>query len=91
MAEAGFEEAFGQTEAGKGTFAPYLSLSVSSGVNTDPRVEYRLGHRAGWRGMSGMWPQPQVSEDFLNDVGLVDKGNLCGAPHKSPYVKRLIM
>ncbi len=57
LAHTGFEEAFGQTGAGKGTFVPYLSLSVLSGVNTDPREEYRLGHRAGWWGMSGMWPR----------------------------------
>jgi len=31
--------------------------------------------------MSGMRPQPQVCQNFLNDLGLVNKGNVAhGAP-----------
>jgi hypothetical protein len=39
----------------------------------------------------GFLPQTQVLKDLSNDVLLVNEADLCGAPHKSVYVKRLIM
>ena len=56
-------------------------LSLFTRMNTDLSGEYWLGHRAGWRGMRGMRPQPQVGEDFPDDLGLVNEGD---DSHRSP-------
>jgi len=32
-----------------------------------------------------------VLKDFFNHIRLFDEADLCGAPHKSAYVKHLIM
>jgi hypothetical protein len=36
-------------------------------------------------------PEAQVFQDGLDDLPVFNEGQLCGAPHKSAYVKRLIM
>ncbi len=53
-------------------------------ANTAPGKQCWLRDRTVWQGMSGMWPQPQVAEDLLDDVGLINTRDLCGAPHKLP-------
>ncbi len=60
-------------------------------ANTAPGEEHSRNHGTVGRRMGGVGPEPQVGEDLLDDVRLVNERDLCGAPHKSPYVKRLIM
>ncbi len=55
--------------------------SVFTVLNTAPGGQRSLGDRAGWRGMGRMRPQPQVGEDFLDDLALVNEGDDAhGAP-----------
>jgi hypothetical protein len=36
-------------------------------------------------------PEMEMKEDLLDDGWVFDETDLCGAPHKSVYVQRLIM
>ncbi len=73
-----------------GLFRPRPALPCAR-AHTAPGEEYSLRHGAVRRRVRRRWPQAEVAEDLLDDLGLVNERNLCGAPHKSPYVKRLIM
>jgi len=59
----------------------HASPAVFTGLNTDPGGENRLGYRAGWWGMEGQQPQPQVRYYLFDDLGLVNEGN---DAHRTP-------
>ena len=44
-------------------------------ANTALGNPFWLGDRTVWQSMSGMWPETQVAEDLLDDLGLLDKGD----------------
>ncbi len=61
-------------------FSAATCLSVCARTNTAPGERRWLRGRTVWPGMSGMWPQPQVGEDLLNDVGLAPPAQVFTEP-----------
>ncbi len=55
--------------------------AVYARANTAPGEQRWRRDRPVWRGMRGVWPQPQVAEDLLDDVGLVNTRN---DAHRAP-------
>ncbi len=77
MAGGGSEGPFGTN---KGPFGRDLPFRVRSRIHA-PGDEHSLSNGTVRRGMRRGWPQPQVAEDLLDDVGLINKGNDAhGAP-----------
>ncbi len=65
----------------RGPFGHALPRRIHWTEHRPHRRQTWLRDGAGRRRMRRGWPQAQVREDLFDDLGLVNEGDLCGAPH----------